>query len=231
MVHNLERLAIIGAGLYAARRYFRNWGTTKEECRVALPGDDLLREPAVQTTEAVWIDAPASAVWPWLVQMGQDRGGLYSYQALENMIGLRYRNADRVHPEWQQLNVGDDVRLAPSGWMGLRNGVLLRVEQVTPKEAIVLRAAPSGLPWDAVWSFHVRPHREDRCRLLVRRRTAIRHVGEVLGVELATPVAALMTRGMLLGIKRRVKAQREAELENDSSGSTESACRNGDRAS
>ena len=65
--------AAAGAGLLAARRYYRNWGTTKEECDSALPGDDLVGEPAVQSTEGIWIDAPAAAVWPWLVQLGQDR--------------------------------------------------------------------------------------------------------------------------------------------------------------
>lgn len=207
MMARLGRLALVGAGLYAARRYFRNWGTTKEECQRALPGDKLVADPAIQTTEAVWVDASASSVWPWLVQMGQDRGGLYSYEALENLVGLKFKNADRVHPEWQQLRVGDLVRLAPKGWMGLRDGVALRVAEVVPETAIVLRSTHTGFPWDAVWSFHVVPHWQDRCRLLVRRRTALRHPGQVLGTELAGPASALMTRGMLRGIKRRVEAQ------------------------
>ena len=70
----------------------------------------------------MWIDAPASAVWPWLVQMGQDRGGLYSYQTLENFVGLDYHNADRIHSEWQHLAPGDGMRLAPNGWFGLCDG-------------------------------------------------------------------------------------------------------------
>src|SRR5207344_965174 len=95
--------AAVGVALlYAARRYYRNWGTTKEECRMRLPGDELVGSPAVQSTEGVWIDAPPDAIWPWLVQMGQDRGGLYTYEALENLIALRYRNADQIHPEWQR---------------------------------------------------------------------------------------------------------------------------------
>ena len=117
------RAVTAAALLYAARRFYRNWGTTKEECRMSLPGDKLVDPPAIQTTEGVWIDAPASAVWPWLVQMGQDRGGLYSYETLENLFGLRYHNADRIHPEWQRLARGDLVRLAPKGWMGIRGGI------------------------------------------------------------------------------------------------------------
>jgi hypothetical protein len=78
MKYNVVRPVLIAAGLYAARRYYRNWGATKEECSMRLPGDELVRAPVVQATEAVTIDAPASSVWRWLVQMGQDRGGVFT---------------------------------------------------------------------------------------------------------------------------------------------------------
>ena len=197
-----------GAGLVAARQFYRNWGTTKDECQTPLPGDELIGQPAVQTTEGVWIDAPAADVWPWLVQMGQDRGGLYSYEGLENLVGLKYRNADRIHPEWQHLEVGDVIRVVPRGWMGLSDGIALPVAQVTEGQSIVLRLEPPQLPWDGIWSFHVIPRWEDRCRRLVRSRSRMRAPGEVLGAEAGGPVLALMTRGMLLGIKRRVEANR-----------------------
>ena len=136
--------------------------------------------------------------------MGQDRGGLYSYELVENLFGLRHRNADRIHPEWQRLEPGNTVRLVPAGWIGLREGITLSVADIIDRQAIVLRAAPPDLPWDAVWSFHLLAHWGDRCRLLVRTRVALRHPGEVLVAELASPVTALMTRGMLRGIRRRV---------------------------
>ncbi|MBV8181622.1 MAG: SRPBCC family protein [Mycobacterium sp.] len=202
----ITRIAGVIAVLYAARRYYRNWGTTKEECQVRLPGDELVGEPVLQATEAVWIDAPPSAIWPWLLQMGQDRGGLYSYQALENVVGLRFRNANRVHPEWQQLAVGDVVRLAPEGWLGLREGLTLRVEAIAPERSIVLRSMPPNLP-NAVWSFHLQPHWDHHSRLLARARVGLRHPGEVFAMELARPAIALMTRGVLVGIKRRVQSQ------------------------
>jgi hypothetical protein len=202
--------AIAGAGLLAARRYYRNWGTTKEECDTALPGDELVSQPAVQTTEGIWIDAPASAVWPWLVQMGQDRGGMYTYEKLENLVGLQHRNADRIHPEWQHLAVGDVIRLVPRGWMGLRNGIALPVVALVEGESIVLRLQPPDVPVDGVWSFHVVPHWEDRCRLLVRTRARMRVPGEALGAEAAGPVMSLLTRGMLQGIKRRAEESRSA---------------------
>jgi hypothetical protein len=191
--------------LYAARRYFRNWGTTKEECRMRLPGDELIRKPMLRTTEAVWIERSASAVWPWLVQMGQDRGGLYSYELLENSIALHHRNADRIHPEWQHLAPGDVVRLAPEGWLGLRDGLTLSAADVIEDQAVVLCGAPPELPWQTVWSFHLIPHWDDRCRLLVRTRVGLRHPGEVLLTEAAGPIVAVMTRGMLKGIRRRAQ--------------------------
>jgi hypothetical protein len=205
MTIHLVRVAVVGALLYAARRYYRNWGTTKEECRSKLPGDELVGRPAVQSTEGVWIDAPTEAIWPWLVQMGQDRGGLYSYETLENLVGLHYRNADRIHPEWQRLIPGDVIHLAPKGWLGRPDGVAMQVAQVIDHEAIVLRGTSPDFPWDAVWSFHLAPRWDDRSRLLVRTRARLRYPGEVLGTELAGPITALVTRGMLLGIKRRVE--------------------------
>lgn len=99
MTTKIARVAAAAALGYAAKRYYRNWGTTKEECQMRLRGNDLVDDPVVQTTEAVWIEASASSVWPWLVQMGQDRGGLYSYETLENLVGLNYHNADCIHPE------------------------------------------------------------------------------------------------------------------------------------
>ena len=197
--------AFVGAGFYAAWRYYRNWGTSKQECATALPGDELVGEPTVQTTEGIWIDAPASAVWPWLVQLGQDRGGLYSYDKLENLLGLRYRNADRIHPEWQQLAVGDVIQVVPRGWMGLRDGVALPVAELIEGQAIVLRISPPQLPWDGVWSFHLMARWEDRCRLLVRSRSRMRMPGQALAAEAAGPAMAVMTRGMLVGIKRRAE--------------------------
>lgn len=197
--------------IYVARRYYRNWGTTKEECSMSLPGDDLVDAPVVQTTEGVWIDASANAVWPWLVQMGQDRGGLYSYEKLENMLGLRYRNAEVIHEEWQHLHPGDVVRLAPKGWLGLSDGLALEVVDIVEGQSIVLRATPARQQWNAVWSFHVFPRWDDRCRLLIRSRTALRHPGEVLATELAGPALAVTSRGMLLGIKRRAENIVQAE--------------------
>ncbi|WP_123024090.1 SRPBCC family protein [Mycolicibacterium stellerae] len=219
MTTKLARTAAAAGVLYAARRYYRNWGTTKGECEAALAGDELIKQPAIRTTEGITIHAPAEAVWQWLVQIGQDRGGLYSYQAFEDLVGLDYRNAERIHPEWQMLAPGDHIRLAPQGWLGLRRGMALVVEHVAENSTLILRGAPPEFPWQTVMSFHVLPRLEDRCRLLIRTRTALRHPGEALLVELAGPAMSLLTRGMLLGIKHRAEGQAVQTAVNSRSGS------------
>lgn len=181
--------AALLAILYGARRYYRNWGATKAECRMPLPGDHLVADPAVQTTEAAYIDAQISAVWHWLSQMGQEPGGFDGTEFSER----------------QQLVVGDLVRLAPKGWMGLPEGVTLSVAEVVPEKYVVLDATRPDQRWNAMWSFHLQPHWEDRVRLLTRARIALRHPGEVFLLELVRPVIALGARGWLLGVKHRVE--------------------------
>jgi hypothetical protein len=204
----VQTAALLGF-LYGARRYYRNWGTTKAECQMPLPGDTLVGDPAIQTTEALYIDAPTSAVWPWLVQMGLDRGGFYGWSVLKDFVGLgnQYdgQDAERIHPEWQRLAVGDVVRMAPSGWMGLPDGLALTVSEIVPEKYLVLNITRPELRWNAVWSFHLQPHWEDRVRLLTRARISLRHPGEVFAMELIRPLIALGTRGLLLGIKHRVE--------------------------
>ena len=83
------------------------WGATPDEAARSLAGDELLAHADVVSTRAVTIDAPPADVWPWLVQMGSGRGGAYTYDWVENLFGLGMRSADTIHPEWQDLGVGD----------------------------------------------------------------------------------------------------------------------------
>lgn len=108
--------------------------------------------------------------------------------------------------EWQRLAVGDIVRLTPQGWMGLRDGLSLSVNAITPERSIVLRAGSPNLP-NVVWSFHLQAHWDRHTRLLARARVGSRNHGEVFAVELARPAIALTTRAVLLGIKRRAERQ------------------------
>jgi hypothetical protein len=183
----ITETAALLAMLYGARRYYRNWGATKAECRMLLPGDTLVADPAIQTTEAVYIDAPVAAVWPALLQMAHGRREGDSPQSPEN------------------LAVGDILRLAPDGWLGLPDGMTLTVAEIVPEKYLVLNATRSDLRWNAVWSFHIQPHWEDRVRLLTRARVALRHPGEVFAMESVRPALALGTRGLLLHIKHRVE--------------------------
>ena len=109
-------LAIFGllVAIYAAaiHPWLMNWGATPEERRMTLPGDEMAAGPVTYFTRAMTIDAPPSAVWPWLVQIGQDRAGFYSNSWLENITGSNIHNAGAIHPEWQRRAIGDVVPLA-----------------------------------------------------------------------------------------------------------------------
>jgi hypothetical protein len=101
---------LFGAYFAFLHPWLIGWGATAEEQQMRLPGDDL--DPAPYVTRAIDIAAPPSAVWPWIVQMGQDRAGFYSNTWLENLFGADIHNAQAIHPEWQQRALGDVVPLA-----------------------------------------------------------------------------------------------------------------------
>jgi len=157
----------------------------------------------------VTIEAPASEVWRWLVQMGRGRGGMYSYDWLENLIGLGIHSTNEIRDEWQHLEPGDRIVLVPPGWLGMKDGYSLPVALVETDRAIVLRQAPPEHPWDAVWSFVIEPQANGTCRLLSRSRAL--HRPGLLGMigsaatQLGDPVTLIMTRKMLLGIKSRAE--------------------------
>ena len=197
------------ARLVAAAERVQNWGATSQEQDSALPGDELVAGPASVATRAVTVDASAEEVWRWLVQIGQDRGGMYSYDWLENIIGLRIHSTDRISEEWQHLDAGDQVRLVRKGWLGRKDGFALPVARVDPGRVIVLREQPPQQPWDAVWSFHVVPLGSGRCRLISRSRSAFPRGAARLATWAMEPVTLVMTRKMLLGIKQR--AERRAQ--------------------
>jgi hypothetical protein len=209
-------LVVGGAGALAlgvADSAYRNrdWGASAAESTAVLPGDDLVATPADNVTRAVTVRAPAERVWRWLVQIGQDRGGMYSYDRLENLLGLRIRSANHIDERWQHLAVGDTVRLIPKGWLGVREGYALPVVQLLPGRSIVLREDPKDGPWDAVWSFHLMPVDAQRCRLISRSRASRSGVAGRVAALVMDPVTLLMTRRMLLGIKQRAERPEQSE--------------------
>lgn len=131
---------------------------------------------------------------------------MYSYDRLENLIGLDIRSTDEIREEWQRLDVGDEVVLVRPGWGPLAAGYALEVARVVPGEAIVLLQSPPRHPWRAVWTFAIVPVDDARCRLLSRSR-AERASSPALQLATAAlnPVTTVMTRRMLLGIRERAE--------------------------
>jgi hypothetical protein len=199
-------------GLYATigRRWLRLWGATAAEVDRPLPGDNLLPRAVYQTTHAIAIAAPPPAVWPWLVQMGQGRGGFYSYDFVERLAGLDIHSANRVLLDYQDLAEGDVVRLAP------HTGLIAAVVQ--PRRALVLRAAadlatmrppvptdPGYFDWS--WAFILEPVDATTTRLVIRLRadTAPGMPMNVVGPLVWEPRHFLMERKMLRGIRERAE--------------------------
>lgn len=186
---SLLLLAIFAMYGLVIRPWFLNWGATTAEMAGPWPGDELTANPAYTATRVVTVNAPASAVWPWIVQMGQGRGGLYSYEVLENLIGCDLHNADRIHPEWQDLKVGDAVRFIPEGFQGMADTPKWTVLAIEPNRALVLDG------W-AAWILD--PVDAQTTRMIQRERPAV----AVLPLE---PFDFIMTRRMMLGIKERAE--------------------------
>lgn len=155
-----------------AHARLRNWGATPEETVRQLPGDELIFDADSATTRAVTIDAPRDDVWRWLVQIGQDRGGWYSYDWLENLFGLDIHSTQDIRDEWQRIEAGDPVRVVPPGVMGMKDGYAVRVDRVEPGQALVLRQQPPEHPWNATWAFVLVDDAPGTCRLLVRSESA-----------------------------------------------------------
>ena len=211
----LAAAATAAAYVLAARPRLLRWGATAQEAAGPLPGDELVPTPRLQSTRAVSIAAPPDAVWPWLVQMGSGRGGMYSYDFLENAVGLDMHSADRILPEFQHLAVGDTVPLSRSGGVPVRRlepaavlalgGVMdPRTGQVTAKDG--QRAGPR---LEMGWSFVLQPVDAGSTRLLSRTRYdyAPLPLGILLRV-LLEPLQFLMERQMLLGIRFRAESRR-----------------------
>lgn len=185
------------------------WGATDAELMRSLPGDEIVPDAKYVSTRAVTIDAGPADVWPWLVQMGQGRGGLYSYDWLENLLGLEIHSADAIVPALQTLHVGDKIRLMPPSD---EIDLALEVAMLEPHHALVLRTPgdpatnmQAGFPY-ASWAF-VLEAQGGVTRLIARWRADYRPdfvstLTNHIGLE---PVHFVMERKMLLGIKERAE--------------------------
>jgi hypothetical protein len=178
----------------------------------SLPGDDLIPNVDKITTRAITIRAAADHVWPWIAQLGQGRGGFYSYDRLENLVGCNIHSSDRVLLECQDIKVGDEIRLAPQ--------VGLLVAFVEQGQSLVLRGGiPMGkraAPYDFTWAFTLREEPDETTRLLVRERYAYTRPWAWLIVEPAELLSFAMSQKMLRGIRDR--AERNAATMSEGSG-------------
>lgn len=179
------------------------WGTSAAEREASLPGDEVFPDSAnYRIDHAITIHAPPSAIWPWLLQLGQDRGGFYSYDWLERGFGADIRNADRVHPEWQRRAIGDTIFATQRSYFGGRLGALgWRVNALEPERVIGLEN------WG---TFVLRPIDSNTTRLVVRTRgdapPGVRSfVFAPVDVFIFEPAHFLMERAMLRGIRDRVE--------------------------
>jgi hypothetical protein len=193
-------LALATPVLRSARSH---WGITAEAAGQTYPGDDLVPAPRWTWTHGIEIDASAAAVWPWIAQIGANKGGFYSYQWLENLAGCNLRNAERIHPEWE-ATLGDELRLHP-------DAPALRISAVERGLWFVAYGAPdssaraASKPWVAAsWLFLLEPMGDTRCRLISRYRAACSDdlwTRLSFGPTLIEPVGFAMDRRLLLGVK------------------------------
>lgn len=192
------------AMILVLRPWAMEWGTTATERASTLPGDDFVPVAHYRIDHGITINAPTESVWPWVIQIGQDRAGFYSISKLENAFGARITNANQVIPEWQKRRVGELVPTVPENYLGGIFGSRLgcKVLKVVPGEALVLEG------WGA---FVVLPTIDNNTRMLIRTRGAgtpsfagvLESPFTLLVFE---PAHFIMERAMLLGIKRRAES-------------------------
>jgi hypothetical protein len=206
--------AIAFVYLYIVRPWHLHWGATHLDRIAVLPGDALSPYAVEVVTHAIHIGAPAEQVWPWILQIGQDRGGFYSYTVLENLIGCDMRNARRIVPEWQQRAIGDTVWFAtPKRYGGRARMIAAVVEPMrwlvlaTPGDWELIRSGKEGL--ETTWAFVLQSKGPRSTRLIARLRSAAnpRLWSHIINFFFWEPAHFIMERKMLLTIKQLSEQQ------------------------
>jgi hypothetical protein len=182
---------------FPIRWWMSRWGATPSDLTRVMAGDALLVNPTYSGTMAVIVNAAPEHVWPWLVQIGYRRGGLYSYDWLDRLFGYLDRpSAVAILPQFQQLAVGDEIPIGRAGGFP--------VSAIEPYRALVLSGTGDGFAW--VWQFGLYPIDKTQTRLVSRNRVRVPpSIGSWLFMRVIEPAAFLMTRRMLLGLKRRAE--------------------------
>jgi len=183
---------------FPMRRWMNRWGAAPSDLTRVMAGDGLLVNPTYSGTLALTVDAPPEDIWPWLVQIGYQRGGLYSYDWLDRLFGYLDRpSATAILPEFQHLVVGDEIPLG--------RGPSWPVAAIEPNRALVLDMTHIG-PFDWVWQFGLYAVDERRTQLVSRSRVRTKSAWARLLTYAIEPAGFLMTRRMLLGLKLRAEA-------------------------
>jgi len=198
-------LSVIAYALVVRPRML-SWGSTDEERNRPMPGDDLDPDAAYITTRATTVQAPAEAVWPWLIQMGQDRAGFYTHNWVERLLHSGIPDTAEIRQDWQHIEVGDLMRTnhdlggKPMGWP---------VVAVDPGRSLVLRSRsmPAG-----TYAFVVDPFDDATSRLIVRDRARWKWWEAPFAALVFEPLHAYMETGLISGVRRRAEA---AEQSND----------------
>lgn len=181
--------------VFLVRPWHMRWGATDEEIRISLPGDPWIPTGAEVSTRGITIQAPVSVVWPWVAQLGQERGGFYSYEWLENLFLANMRNADQLLPEAQRLQVGDRFSYMENG----PSGTYAEISFVEPDHTLVVGDG---------WTWVVEPAGEEVTRLIVRYPFLVGSSlpGKFFYYAVFEPAHFVMESGMMMGIKQRAEA-------------------------
>lgn len=215
----LATLALLCSTFFAfVRPWYLNWGATAQEQRIALPGDEIIADARSQQTRAISITAPADYVWPWLAQLGQDRGGFYSYDFLENLVGCEMPTIDVRQPDKQLWQLGDKLWMYPKNKAGGAGFATLR--DFVPGRALGFAARSFGTtlsePEDGSWSMVLVPVSANTTRLLIRGRGAPGRslLGLTFDRSIFEPIHFVMERRMMIGLKQLTETGNRGRLSN-----------------
>ena len=192
-------VAVVGFAI--ANSLIPTFGSTPEELTLVLPGDELLTHPTVNWKHAITINASPEEVWPWIAQMGDTRGAFYSFMFIERMVDSRpglYVNADRIHPEWQDVQVGQGL-IAD----------MVKVAELEPGKYLLGSVAPdSDFGW--TWMWHIAPAAEGRTRMIVHMSIQMPAGADNPAVTVFMNLGAvIMERNMMTGLKLRAEGGSE----------------------
>jgi hypothetical protein len=202
-------LLILAAAALLYKPFIQPWhlryGATNAEVQASLPGDEIVAGEVSQATRAIDVHAPAARAWPWLLQLGQGRGGLYSYDWLENLVGCDIHTLPVIVPDLQNLKVGDVIKIGNFAALPY-----YRVALIQPQQALVLRVvdAKTGLDGNSTWGFYLAEQSPTLTRLIIRHRdvVAVNSTDRVINA-IFEPISFVMEQKMLRGLRDHAEMQ------------------------